>query len=107
MEWRKSKNPKWFNTHIWGGHFKPHSDDLKPTYGGRNFIPHLDDSTSTYGVDTSNPKVLNQVNHQKFPTSQWGDASKPHILETNNLVKALNIAALQTPNEEDEVLKQL
>ena len=59
------------------------------------------------GGDTLNSKTLNQMTHEKLPTSQEGRHFKPSHLEIDNLVEALNKATQQTLNEVDEVLKQL
>ena len=92
-------------------HFKTYSDNPQPTHGERHFKPHLDNPTSTYGGRHFKPQDIEPSDPSKIAhiIKRGGGERhfKPPHLETNNPIEALNKATQQTPNEEDEVLKQV
>ena len=78
--------------------------------GGDTSNPNQTTKHLQMGRDTSNPKIPILMTQQKLPTSQRGGGGrhfKPPNLEIDNPVEVLNKSTLQTPFEEDEVLKQL
>ena len=98
-----------YSTHTYGGiHFKPHSDDSITTYGGRHFKPHSNNPTPTYVGRHFKPQDSEQSDLSKIAhITIEGIHFKPPHLEIDNPVEALNKVDQQTPNEQDEVLKQL
>jgi len=88
--------PNYLTSTYGGRHFKPHQMIQHPHIRGDTSNPdqmilhlHMGGETSNpdqmilhphIGEDTSNPKTLNQMTHNKLPTShEGGDTSNPHI----------------------------
>ena len=96
-------------------HFKTYSDNPQLTHGERHFKPHLDNPTSTYGgrhfkpqdIEPSDPSKIAHIIKRPGGGGEGERHFKPPHLETNNPIETLNKATQQTPNEEDEVLKQV